>query len=83
MKSCHPLFWIFDAVSFVDVGNVFQEFRLSFELRTAGGFVADTKPPVVLRFDYGFKPDRRRERRRAFLQYWAVSLCGKRLSKKK
>jgi hypothetical protein len=35
----YPLFWIFDAVSFVDVGNVFprvSDFKLS-ELRSTGG----------------------------------------------
>ena len=58
----YPLFWIFDAVSFVDVGNVFprvSDFRIS-ELRTAGGFGLRIRNPfVVLRFDYGFKFDRR------------------------
>jgi outer membrane protein assembly factor BamA len=58
----YPLFWIFDAVSFVDVGNVFPritDFRLS-ELRSAGGLgIRIRNPFVVLRFDYGFKLDRR------------------------
>ena len=58
----YPLFWIFDAVSFVDVGNVFprvSDFKLS-ELRAAGGFGLRIRNPfVVLRFDYGFKFGRR------------------------
>jgi len=58
----YPLFWIFDAVTFVDVGNVFpraSDFKLS-ELRTAGGFGLRIRNPfVVLRFDYGFKFNRR------------------------
>jgi outer membrane protein assembly complex protein YaeT len=58
----YPLFWIFDAVSFVDVGNVFpqvNDFRFS-DLRSAGGFGLRVRNPfVVLRFDYGFKLDRR------------------------
>ncbi|HTS66552.1 MAG TPA: translocation/assembly module TamB domain-containing protein [Candidatus Acidoferrales bacterium] len=58
----YPLFWIFDAVSFVDVGNVFpqvNDFRFG-ELRKAGGFGLRVRNPfVVLRFDYGFKLDRR------------------------
>lgn len=58
----YPLFWIFDAVSFVDIGNVFpqvSDFRFS-DLRSAGGFGLRVRNPfVVLRFDYGFKLDRR------------------------
>jgi outer membrane protein assembly complex protein YaeT len=58
----YPLFWIFDAVSFVDVGNVFlqaSDFRFG-DLRKAGGFGLRIRNPfVVLRFDYGFKLDRR------------------------
>ena len=58
----YPLFWIFDAVTFVDVGNVYprvSDFRIS-ELRTAGGFGLRLRNPfVVLRFDYGFKFGRR------------------------
>jgi outer membrane protein assembly complex protein YaeT len=58
----YPLFWIFDAVSFVDVGNVFprvSDVRLG-ELRAAGGFGLRIRNPfVVLRFDYGFKFGRR------------------------
>ena len=57
-----PLFWVFDAVSFVDVGNVFprvSDFRFS-ELRTATGFGLRIRNPfVVLRLDYGFKLERR------------------------
>jgi len=58
----YPLFWVFDAVTFVDVGNVFPrvtDFRFS-DLRTAGGFGLRIRNPfVVLRFDYGFKFNRR------------------------
>jgi outer membrane protein assembly complex protein YaeT len=58
----YPLFWIFDAVSFVDVGNVFprvSDFRIS-DLRAAGGFGLRIRNPfVVLRFDYGVKFNRR------------------------
>ncbi len=54
----YPLFWIFDAVNFVDVGNVFprvSDFKLS-DLRAASGFGLRIRNPfVVLRFDYGFK----------------------------
>ena len=57
-----PVWKFFDAVSFVDVGNVFprvSDFRLS-ELRAAGGIGLRIRNPfVVLRFDYGFKFDRR------------------------
>jgi outer membrane protein assembly complex protein YaeT len=58
----YPLFWIFDAVTFVDIGNVFpqlSDFRVS-DLRKAAGFGLRVRNPfVVLRFDYGFKLDRR------------------------
>jgi outer membrane protein assembly complex protein YaeT len=58
----YPLFWIFDAVTFVDLGNVFprvSDFRLS-ELRAASGFGLRIRNPfVVLRFDYGLKLGRR------------------------
>jgi outer membrane protein assembly factor BamA len=58
----YPLFWIFDAVSFVDIGNVYaqvSDYRLG-DLRKAGGFGLRIRNPfVVLRFDYGFKLDRR------------------------
>jgi outer membrane protein assembly complex protein YaeT len=57
----YPLFWVFDAVSFVDIGNVFpqvSDFRFS-DLRKAAGFGLRVRNPfVVLRFDYGFKLDR-------------------------
>ena len=58
----YPLFWIFDAVTFVDFGNVFprvSDFRIR-DLRSAGGFGLRLRNPfVVLRFDYGFKFNRR------------------------
>ena len=57
-----PLFWIFDGVTFVDVGNVFpraSDFSFS-DLRGAGGFGLRIRNPfVVLRFDYGLKFERR------------------------
>jgi outer membrane protein assembly factor BamA len=57
-ESRYPLFWVFDGVSFVDVGNVFP--RVSyFKLRdrwSAGGFGLRIRNPfVVLWFAYGFK----------------------------
>ncbi len=58
----YPLFWVFDAVTFVDIGNVFPrvgDFRFK-DLRSAGGFGLRIRNPfVVLRFDYGFKFHRR------------------------
>jgi outer membrane protein insertion porin family len=58
----YPLFWVFDAVNFVDVGNVFprvSDFKLS-DLRAASGFGLRIRNPfVVLRLDYGFKLGRR------------------------
>jgi outer membrane protein assembly complex protein YaeT len=54
----YPLYGFLDAVTFVDVGNVFprvSDFRFS-DLRTTGGFGLRVRNPfVVLRFDYGFK----------------------------
>ena len=53
---------IFDAVGFVDIGNVFplvSDFRFS-ELRKTAGFGLRLRTPsLMLRFDYGFKLDRR------------------------
>jgi outer membrane protein insertion porin family len=58
----YPLFWVFDGVNFIDIGNVFprvSDFRFS-ELRTTGGFGLRIRNPfIVLRFDYGFKFGRR------------------------
>ncbi len=57
-----PVKSIFDAVAFVDVGNVFplvSDFKFS-ELRPTSGFGIRVRTPVLLlRFDYGFKLDRR------------------------
>ncbi len=56
-----PLFWVFDGVAFVDVGNVFPRASdLNFsDLRGAGGFGLRIRNPfVVLRFDYGVKFER-------------------------
>jgi outer membrane protein assembly factor BamA len=58
----YPLFWVFDAVTFVDIGNVFprvSDFKIR-DLRAATGFGLRIRNPfVVLRFDYGFKLGRR------------------------
>jgi outer membrane protein assembly complex protein YaeT len=57
-----PLYRFLDGVAFVDAGNVFPragDISLS-DLRSAGGFGLRVRNPfVVLRFDYGFKMDRR------------------------
>lgn len=57
-----PMFWIFDGVGFVDIGNVFpslNDFKFS-ELRKTAGFGLRLRTPaLMLRFDYGFKLDRR------------------------
>ncbi len=58
----YPVFRIFDAVTFVDIGNVFprvSDFRVK-DLRAAWGFGLRIRNPfVVLRFDYGVKFQRR------------------------
>jgi outer membrane protein assembly complex protein YaeT len=58
----YPLFWIFDAVSFFDAGNVYRrasDLSLS-DMRTAAGFGLRIRNPfVVLRLDYGLKLSRR------------------------
>ncbi len=57
-----PLFHMLDGVGFVDAGNVFRRVsNLSLsDLRSAAGFGLRIRNPfVVLRFDYGFKLDRR------------------------
>ena len=58
----YPLFWVFDGVNFIDIGNVFPrltDFKFS-DLRAAYGFGLRIRNPfIVLRFDYGFKFDRR------------------------
>jgi outer membrane protein assembly complex protein YaeT len=57
-----PMLSIFDAVGFVDLGNVFplaSDFSFS-ELRKTAGFGLRLRTPsLMLRFDYGFKLDRR------------------------
>ncbi len=57
-----PMISIFDAVGFVDIGNVFPlitDFKFS-ELRKTAGFGFRLRTPsLMLRFDYGFKLDRR------------------------
>ncbi len=53
-----PMFSIFDAVGFVDIGNVFPQvgdFRVSELRRTAGFGLRLRTPPLMLRFDYDFK----------------------------
>jgi outer membrane protein insertion porin family len=57
-----PMVSVFDGVGFVDIGNVFpdiKDFRFS-ELRKTAGFGLRLRlPSLMLRFDYGFKLDRR------------------------
>ena len=57
-----PLFSIVDAVGFLDIGNVYakvSDFRLT-DVRKAGGLGLRIRTPYFLiRFDYGFKLDRR------------------------
>ncbi|MBL8290660.1 MAG: translocation/assembly module TamB domain-containing protein [Bryobacterales bacterium] len=57
-----PLFSIFDAVGFSDVGNVFgkvSDFSLADLRKTAGIGLRVRTPWFLLRLDYGFKLDRR------------------------
>jgi outer membrane protein assembly complex protein YaeT len=57
-----PVASIFDGVGFVDIGNVFPratDFKFS-ELRKTAGFGLRLRTPsLMLRFDYGFKLDKR------------------------
>ena len=57
-----PLFSIVDAVGFLDIGNIYakvSDFRLT-DVRKAGGLGLRIRTPYFLiRFDYGFKLDRR------------------------
>jgi outer membrane protein assembly complex protein YaeT len=57
-----PFYRFFDAATFVDVGNVWarpSDFRFN-DLRTSAGFGIRVRTPfVILRFDYGWKLDRR------------------------
>jgi outer membrane protein assembly factor BamA len=57
-----PFISILDAVGFVDIGNVYpsiSDFSLS-DLRKTAGFGLRLRTPfLLLRFDYGFKLDRR------------------------
>jgi outer membrane protein assembly complex protein YaeT len=57
-----PLFKIFDGVGFTDLGNVYDgigDFR-PWQLRKAAGFGLRIRTPFFLiRFDYGFKLDRK------------------------
>ena len=57
-----PIISMFDGVGFVDIGNVYpqiSDFKFS-ELRKTAGFGLRVRTPfVLLRFDYGFKLDRR------------------------
>jgi outer membrane protein insertion porin family len=57
-----PAYSIFDGVGFVDLGNVFakaSDFSLANLRRTAGMGLRIRTPYFLLRFDYGFKLDRR------------------------
>jgi len=57
-----PFISILDAVGFVDIGNVYpsiSDFSFS-DLRKTAGFGLRLRTPfLLLRFDYGFKLDRR------------------------
>ena len=61
------MFSIFDGVGFLDVGNVYatvSDFD-PLDVRKAAGFGLRVRTPFVLvRFDYGFKLDRRPEESR-------------------
>ena len=57
-----PMVSILDGVGFVDIGNVFplpQDFKFSELRKTAGVGLRLRTPSLMLRFDYGFKLDRR------------------------
>jgi len=60
--TSNPLVSIFDAVGFVDIGNVYpmiSDFSFS-DLRKTAGFGLRLRTPfLMIRFDYGFKVDRR------------------------
>jgi outer membrane protein assembly complex protein YaeT len=57
-----PMVSILDGVGFIDIGNVFplpQDFKFSELRKTAGIGLRLRTPSLMLRFDYGFKLDRR------------------------
>jgi outer membrane protein assembly factor BamA len=57
-----PLFSVFDGVGFIDVGNVYPDWRDfdPFRVRASYGFGLRIRTPFVLiRADYGLKLDRR------------------------
>jgi outer membrane protein assembly factor BamA len=57
-----PLHWIFDGVTFLDIGNVYgrvRDFDIT-DMRKSAGFGLRVRTPFFLiRADYGFKLDRR------------------------
>jgi outer membrane protein insertion porin family len=62
-----PVAGIFDAVGFVDMGNVFtriEDFSLSSIRKTAGAGLRVRTPYFLLRLDYGFKLDRKMDESR-------------------
>ena len=57
-----PLFKLFDAAAFSDIGNVWakhSDFSLSDLRKTAGLGIRIRNPFIMIRFDYGWKFDRR------------------------
>jgi outer membrane protein insertion porin family len=57
-----PLHWIFDGVTFLDIGNVYRrvsDFDITDLRKTAGVGVRVRTPFFLIRADYGFKLDRR------------------------
>lgn len=57
-----PIWRVFDGVAFVDMGNVYERWQdfNPFDVRKSAGFGLRIRTPFfMLRFDYGFKLDRR------------------------
>jgi outer membrane protein assembly complex protein YaeT len=57
-----PLYKIFDAATFTDIGNVWEkasDFSLSDLRKTAGFGIRIRNPFIIIRFDYGWKLDLR------------------------
>ncbi|MBX5494640.1 MAG: BamA/TamA family outer membrane protein, partial [Bryobacteraceae bacterium] len=57
-----PIWSLFDGVAFLDMGNVYERWQdfNPFDVRKAAGFGLRIRTPFfMLRFDYGFKLDRR------------------------
>ena len=57
-----PLHWVFDGVTFLDIGNVYDkvsDFDLTNLRKTAGVGIRVRTPFFLIRADYGYKLDRR------------------------